>query len=462
MFRIFGHYIPKSLFLLGSTENLILLLSVYFSISLGASVTGIDTPIWPKALLFSVVMILVMTAMGLYQHITEDDTTLVFTRILLSFLLGVVLLTFIYKMVPELFFGRNVFLLAVLSSFFGIISCRLVWHLRQDQLLTQNTLVIGAGKKAEQLERLNRMGNAGVTISGYLNIEGSGPRMIKDDRIFDVDPDLTNLSKIIADHHIREIVIALDERRKFIPIDRILDCKMRGVRVIDVNTFLERQLGKICLKTLHPSSLIFTEGFIQNEAKTFIKRVFDVTVSSIILLLALPVMLVTVLAILIESGGRGSIIYRQQRVGANGNIFSIYKFRSMRENAEVDGKAVWASKNDARVTAVGKFIRKTRIDELPQLINVLKGDMSFVGPRPERPEFVENLSREIPFYSLRHHVKPGITGWAQICYPYGANVDDAREKLQYDLYYLKNNTIFLDVLILIQTAAVILLCKGAR
>lgn len=462
MFRIFGHYIPKSLFLLGSTENLILLLSVYFSISLGASVTGIDTPIWPKALLFSIVMILVMTAMGLYQHITEDDTTLVFTRILLSFLLGVVLLTFIYKMVPELFFGRNVFLLAVLSSFFGIISCRLVWHLRQDHILTQNTLVIGAGKKAEQLERLNRMGNAGVTISGYLNIEGSGPRMIKDDRIFDVDPDLTNLSKIIADNHIREIVIALDERRKFIPIDRILDCKMRGVRVIDVNTFLERQLGKICLKTLHPSSLIFTEGFIQNEAKTFIKRVFDVTVSSIILLLALPVMLVTALAILIESGGRGSIIYRQQRVGANGKIFSIYKFRSMRENAEIDGKAVWASKNDVRVTAVGKFIRKTRIDELPQLINVLKGDMSFVGPRPERPEFVENLSREIPFYSLRHHVKPGITGWAQICYPYGANVDDAREKLQYDLYYLKNNTIFLDLLILIQTAAVILLCKGAR
>lgn len=462
MFRIFGHYIPKSLFLLGSTENLILLLSVYFSISLGASVTGIDTPIWPKALLFSIVMILVMTAMGLYQHITEDDTTLVFTRILLSFLLGVVLLTFIYKMVPELFFGRNVFLLAVLSSFFGIISCRLVWHLRQDHILTQNTLVIGAGKKAEQLERLNRMGNAGVTISGYLNIEGSGPRMIKDDRIFDIDPDLTNLSKIIADNHIRKIVIALDERRKFIPIDRILDCKMRGVRVVDVNTFLERQLGKICLKTLHPSSLIFTEGFIQNEAKTFIKRVFDVTVSSIILLLALPVMLVTALAILIESGGRGSIIYRQQRVGANGKTFSIYKFRSMQENAEVDGKAVWASKNDARVTAVGKFIRKTRIDELPQLINVLKGDMSFVGPRPERPEFVENLSREIPFYSLRHHVKPGITGWAQICYPYGANVDDAREKLQYDLYYLKNNTIFLDLLILIQTAAVILLCRGAR
>ena len=462
MFRIFGHYIPKTLLLLGSTENLILLISVYFSISIGASVSVIDTPIWPKALLFSVVMLLVMTAMGLYQHISEDDTALVFTRILLSFLLGVVLLTFIYKLVPEFFFGRNVFLLAVLCSFFGIITCRLVWHLRQDSLLKQNTLVIGAGSKADQLERLNRMGNAGVQIIGYLNIEGSGPKVIKDERIFDVDEDLSNLSRIISDNNIREIVIALDERRKYIPIDKILDCKMRGIRVIDVNTFLERQLGKICLKTLHPSSLIFTEGFIQGELKSFIKRMFDVSVSLGILLLTLPIIALTAVAILMESGGRGSIIYSQKRVGANGKTFNIYKFRSMKENAEGDGKAVWASKNDSRVTTIGRFIRKTRIDELPQLINVLKGDMSFVGPRPERPEFVEGLSKEIPFYSLRHHVKPGITGWAQICYPYGANVNDAREKLQYDLYYLKNNTIFLDILILIQTAAVILLCKGAR
>ncbi|MCG8324900.1 MAG: TIGR03013 family PEP-CTERM/XrtA system glycosyltransferase [Thiotrichales bacterium] len=462
MFRIFGHYIPKTLFLLGSTENLILLFSVYFSISIGASVSIMDTPIWPKALLFSVVMLLVMTAMGLYQHISEDDTALVFTRILLSFFLGVVLLTFIYKLIPDLFFGRNVFLLAVLSSFFGIITCRLVWQLRQDDLLSQNTLVLGAGKKAEQLERLNRMGNEGVHIIGYLDIEGSGPRVINNDRVFEVDPELSNLCQVIADNNIREIVIALDERRNSIPIERVLDCKMRGVRVIDVNSFLERQLGKICLKTLHPSSLIFTEGFMQGEFRSFIKRVFDITVSLTILTLTMPIMLLTALAILVESGGRGSIIYSQERIGTNNRRFKIYKFRSMQENAEVDGKPVWASKNDSRVTTVGKIIRKTRIDELPQLINVLKGDMSFVGPRPERPEFVENLTQEIPFYSLRHHVKPGITGWAQICYPYGANVNDAREKLQYDLYYLKNNTIFLDLLILIQTAAVILLCKGAR
>ncbi len=462
MFRIFGHYIPKTLFLLGSTENLILLISVYFSISLGASVSVLDTPIWPKALLFSAVMLVVMTAMGLYQHITEDDTTLVLTRVLLSFLLGVALLTLIYKLVPDFFFGRNVFLLAVLSSFFGIITCRMVWHLRQDNLLKQNTLVIGAGNKAEQLERLNRMGNAGVNITGYLDIEGSGPTRIKNERIFDVDADLANLASIISDNNIREIVIALDERRKMVPIDRILDCKMRGVRVIDVNSFLERQLGKICLKTLHPSSLIFTEGFLQGEFKSFVKRVFDVNVSLLMLVVCLPIMLLTALAILVESHFRGSIFYSQERVGANGQTFKIYKFRSMREDAEAGGKAIWASKNDTRVTSIGKFIRKTRIDELPQLFNVLKGDMSFVGPRPERPEFVEDLAKEIPFYSLRHHVKPGITGWAQICYPYGANVNDAREKLQYDLYYLKNNTVFLDMLIMIQTAAVILLCKGAR
>ncbi len=427
MFRIFGHYIPKTLFLLGSTENLILLISVYFSISIGAGMTGIDSPIWPKALLFSVVMLLVMTAMGLYQHISEDDTALVFTRILLSFFLGVVLLTFIYRLFPELFFGRNVFLLAVLCSFFGIITCRMVWHLRQDNLLKQNTLVIGAGKKAEQLERMNRMGKEGVQILGYLNIDGSGPKVIKKDRIIDVDEDMLNLHKVISDNNIREIVIALDERRNYIPIDRILECKMQGVRVIDVNTFLERQLGKICLKTLHPSTLIFNEGFIQGEFKSFLKRVFDLCVSLTILFLAAPIILLTAVAILIESKGRGSVIYSQLRVGANGRLFKIYKFRSMDENAEIDGKAVWASKNDVRVTAVGKFIRKTRIDELPQLINVLRGDMSFVGPRPERPEFIENLTNEIPFYSLRHHIKPGITGWAQICYPYGATVDDARE-----------------------------------
>ena len=268
------------------------------------------------------------------------------------------------------------------------------------------------------------------------------------------------MHKIVEQNKIKEIVVALDERRNKIPADEILECKMRGVRVVDVNYFLERQLGKISLDTLHPSALIYSQGFVQGRIKSTIKRIFDLVVASCMLVVTLPVMLLTVLAIKIESGLKGSVFYIQERVGANNKPFKICKFRSMTENAESNGKDVWAQKHDSRVTKVGNFIRKTRIDELPQLYNVLKGNMSFVGPRPERPQFVDDLSEQIPFYALRHHAKPGITGWAQICYPYGASVEDAKEKLQYDLYYLKHNTVFLDLLILMQTAAVIFLAKG--
>ncbi|MEQ8494877.1 MAG: exopolysaccharide biosynthesis polyprenyl glycosylphosphotransferase, partial [Gammaproteobacteria bacterium] len=217
--------------------------------------------------------------------------------------------------------------------------------------------------------------------------------------------------------------------------------------------------GKIRLDTLHPSNVIFADGFTQAVIKLTEKRILDILASLLLLLGTLPVMLVTAVAIFLESGG--PVLYRQERVGHRGKLFMLYKFRSMRQDAEAGG-AVWARQNDTRVTRVGAFIRKTRIDELPQLLNVLKGDMSFVGPRPERPEFVTELARAIPYYELRHYVKPGITGWAQILYPYGASINDAREKLQYDLYYLKNYSIFLDINILLQTVQVILWGKGAR
>ncbi|MGE3775177.1 MAG: exopolysaccharide biosynthesis polyprenyl glycosylphosphotransferase, partial [Gammaproteobacteria bacterium] len=218
--------------------------------------------------------------------------------------------------------------------------------------------------------------------------------------------------------------------------------------------------GKIRLDALHPSGVIFADGFTQAVIRRTEKRLFDIVASLFLLSLTLPFMLVTALAILLESGR--PIFYTQRRVGLRGECFNVIKFRSMRTDAEVDGKPVWAAKEDNRVTGVGRFIRKTRIDELPQLLNVLKGDMSFVGPRPERPEFVSELAQVIPYYDLRHHVKPGITGWAQVSYPYGSSIKDAREKLQYDLYYLKNYSVFLDVNILLQTIQVILWGKGAR
>ena len=462
MFRIFGHYIPKELFLLGSTENLILLLSVYLSVIYGAGSVMPEGSILPKAILFAFIMLAVMTSMGLYQRQVEDDAGTVLTRILLTFVLGSTLLTLVYSLVPEMFFGMNVFLISLACSFFGIMVCRMIWYFRNDQILKQKILVVGAGRKAQQIDRLKKVTEAGVKIVGYVDIDQNNERLIRDDSIIDVRQDFSNLMDVIKENNVKEIVIALDERRKVIPVDQILECRMRGVKVIDINCFLERQLGKIFLSTLHPSSLIYSDGFIQGKIKSICKRIYDVVISLAMLVVTLPLMLLTVLAIKLESGLKGSIFYSQERVGVNNEVFKIYKFRSMTENAESAGQAVWAQKNDARVTKVGKFIRKTRIDELPQLYNVLKGDMSFVGPRPERPQFVGELSEEIPFYGLRHHIKPGITGWAQICYPYGASVDDAKEKLQYDLYYLKNNTFFLDLLIMLQTAAVIFLCRGAR
>ena len=256
--------------------------------------------------------------------------------------------------------------------------------------------------------------------------------------------------------------MAVEDRRKSFPVEDLLDCKMSGIDVVDAQTFFERETGKVRLETLHPSWLIFSDGFRQAGMQIVAKRGFDIAASMTLLLLALPLIVLAIIAIWLESGCRGPILYRQVRVGQNWRLFQVLKLRSMVVDAEKGGAPQWAKKNDARVTRVGKFIRRTRIDELPQILNVLKGDMSFIGPRPERPEFVEKLAEKIPYYAERHRVKPGITGWAQIRYPYGASEQDAVEKLQYDLYYVKNYSLFLDCLILFQTAEVVLWGQGAR
>ena len=460
MFRIFGHYVPRELFLLCSAENLVLLISVYLSISYGAGISGVEGSAWPQALLCSAVMLTVMISMGMYHRVSQGTFTSILGRVVLSFVLGAILLSLILYTFSDNRIDRDVYLFALASAFISIVTCRLIWQMRNDRVLKQRTLVIGTGKKAREIQKLRRVSDAGIRVVGYLDAERKGSHLIDAASLLDVKEDFSDLHDIVVHNKIKEIVVAVDDRRNTIPADEILECKMRGVRVVDVNYFLERQLGKISLDTLHPSALIYSQGFVQGRIKSFIKRVFDILVASIMLVLTAPIMLLAMLAIKIESGMGGSIFYVQERVGLNNQPFNIFKFRSMTENAERNGQAVWAQKNDARVTTVGKFIRKTRIDELPQFYNVLKGNMSFVGPRPERPQFVEELSQKIEFYGLRHHVKPGITGWAQICYPYGASVEDAKEKLQYDLYYLKHNTVFLDILIILQTAAVIFLAKG--
>jgi sugar transferase (PEP-CTERM system associated) len=258
-----------------------------------------------------------------------------------------------------------------------------------------------------------------------------------------------------------EIVVALTERRAgSMPLRQLLDCKLSGIKVYDLNTHFEKTLGQIRVDYLNASWLIFGDGFNQGALRTFVKRVFDLVSATLLLVLAAPVMLLTALAIRLESPGR--VFYRQERVGLDGRTFFVIKFRSMRDDAEKDGTPRWASANDDRVTRVGALIRRVRIDELPQFLNVLKGEMSLVGPRPERPYFVEHLTQKIPFFAVRHSVKPGITGWAQVRYAYGATVEDSQEKLQYDLYYVKNHTLFLDLVVLFETIGVVLTGKGAR
>jgi len=260
--------------------------------------------------------------------------------------------------------------------------------------------------------------------------------------------------------NVDQVVVALDDQRHQMPMEELLKCRMRGIKVHDASDFIERETGKVDLEGLRASWLVFEEGFHLGRVGGICKRGLDIGVSASLLILFAPVLLLT--ALLIKLDSPGPIFYRQTRVGLNGVPYGILKFRSMVQDAEKDGQALWASSGDERVTRVGAIIRKSRIDEIPQAINVLKGDMSFVGPRPERPVFVDQLSAEIPFYAERHRVKPGITGWAQINYPYGASVEDAREKLKYDLYYVKHQSLLFDLVIILQTVRIVLFAEGAR
>jgi sugar transferase (PEP-CTERM system associated) len=310
-----------------------------------------------------------------------------------------------------------------------------------------------------RLAKLRRRADQrGFRLLGFVPAEGED-NIVAEDRLVRVNGGLAEYARKNA---IEEIVVAMDDRRRGFPLKELLECRLEGIVISEQVTFLERETGKVHLELLTPSWIIFGGGFRRNGMRVHSERIFDLAASFGLLLIASPLMLLTALAIKLEDGLSAPIFYGQDRVGFGGRIFRVLKFRSMRVDAERDGKAQWATTNDNRVTALGKYLRKLRIDELPQLLNVLRGEMSFVGPRPERPQFVDKLAETIPYYRERHSVKPGITGWAQLCYPYGASEQDAVEKLQYDLFYVKNHDLVFDMLILLQTVEVILLGKGAR
>jgi len=463
--RIFRHYIPTPLLVLGTVEWLVLTLAVYAGVTLllwngiplGASLTD---PLLPKALVFPLILLGTMNAAGLYQFGLRDGPQGIAVRVVMSFLTGALLMGLVFLAFPGLFIGAQAFAASLAVAFLGIALVRTAFYFLADHdSWRRRMLVLGAGPQAAIIEqRLRRKADRrGLQIVGYVHTRLEQD-VIPASKILRVETTLLDLASGL---HVDEIVIAVDDRRGNFPIDDLIECKMSGIRVTDLLSFFERQTGKIQLDVLQPVNIVFLDGFSHAVLRNASKRFFDVAVSLLMLVGTLPILLLTALAIWLEDGPRAPIFYRQERVGRDGRVFEVLKFRSMRVDAEAMG-AQWATEDDPRVTRVGRFIRKVRIDELPQLWNVLRGDMSFVGPRPERPQFVAELARRIPYYSLRHRVNPGITGWAQVRYPYGASDRDAKEKLQYDLYYIKNYSLFLDLTILLQTVQVILSGQGAR
>lgn len=326
------------------------------------------------------------------------------------------------------------------------------------------TIVIGAGERAAIIEKRMRrdVDRLGFELLGFIPIPGDNREEgIQNEKLLHVKID-ENFRNFIADNDIDEVVIACDQRRGTLPVEILFECRIRGIEVTDLLDFMERETGQIVVNLMYPSWVIYSNGFnSQNYLREALDYLFNGLMASVVLLFAWPFMLLTALVIYLDDGMKtgSSVFYKQERVGLNGRLFYILKFRSMRPDAE-SGGAKWASKNDSRVTRIGQFIRKYRVDELPQLLNVYRGEMSFIGPRPERPQFVEQLIRDIPYYNQRHNVKPGIAGWAQLNYPYGASVEDSMEKLKFDLYYVKHQSFMLDMLILIRTVEVVLFGKG--
>lgn len=464
-FRFFRMYLKVPIVLLALIEGSLFIFAPYLAaaIRFGSAASDRVTAtgdLWPTAVLFSIFAILSLFAVGLYTTRQRAGTAGMVLRVVAGILNAAALSALVYYVFPTLTIGRG--MLAITAGIAAVcsVTVRLLFENILDQdMFKRRVLVYGAGQRVSSLLELRRRSDRrGFRLVGYMATEGD--QLLVPPEYLITRP--TDLFEWVHQNPVDEIVVAMDDRRQGFPMHELLECRVAGIEVVELPSFLERETGKVRLDVLNPSWIIFGEGFRASMTLRALERAFDVVASSGLLLLSAPFMALATLAIKLEDGLRAPIFYRQSRVGRHGEVFDVLKFRSMRVDAESAGKAQWATANDPRVTKVGAIMRKTRIDELPQLLTVLKGDMSFVGPRPERPEFVDELEQKIPYYRERHTVKPGITGWAQLCYPYGSSEKDALEKLQYDLYYVKNRSLLFDLAILVQTVEVVLWGKGAR
>lgn len=472
--RLLGQNLPASIVIRAALE--VVLLFVVFcaaaALRLNLPLAAIEQQpglLW-RALTFSLATFACQLAFGLHSARQRARSAGILVRIVSASVAGAVLaavLLFLFN-TPWLNHPRGVVAIAGVGAAIVAFVLHIAFARSIDERVFKvRVLVYGAGRSAEVISGLRRRADRrGFTVVGYVRPPDDGSDFFPSERAKSAPEPIfegsIGLPELCRQFDVNEIVVALDDRRRAFPIRELLECRLAGVDVTELLTFLERESGRVRIDVLNPSWIIFGEGFRRGSLRQLTARVLDLTAGSIIFVLSIPAMLFTVIAIKLEDGLRAPVLYRQERVGLRGRPFSLMKFRSMNVNAEAPGEARWAQQNDPRVTRVGAVTRKLRIDELPQVLNVLGGDMSLVGPRPERPEFVARLAEKIPYYVERHCVKPGITGWAQLCYPYGSSEQDALEKLQYDLYYIKNNSLLLDLSILVQTAEVAIFGKGAR
>ncbi len=473
MLRLFGHFIPIKMLALLILEMAVLAGSVYYLLS-----TGIHSPQLLKDLrgrlgsfsfLFAVAVGFAMISMGLYSRSAMSDYRTLAVKVLIALALVVPA-----NMVGTSLFHEELYESANASTYWWL-KAPVVWlsvilltrvlfsYANGRDFMKRRIFVLGSGTRAAAIRQMAFHGsNQSFLVAGTFDPGGAGSSSETGDSyqsIAEEPSGAANWVDIVRRAHASEIVVALEDRGG-LPVSQLLRCKIDGIQISDYQTFCERETCRLDLDELKPSWLIFGAGFTRGFFTDLLKRGFDIFVSGVMLLITLPFSLIAAVFIKLESPG--PVLYQQERVGLHGRNFMVLKLRSMRQDAETGGAPQWAQLRDPRVTRVGAFIRLTRIDELPQLLNVLRGDMSFVGPRPERPFFVDQLSESIPFYRERHCVKPGITGWAQINYPYGASLEDGRQKLAYDLYYVKNHGLFLDFIIILSTVRVILMQQGAR
>lgn len=461
MIKILNQYFPGRLFVLLVTENVLILLAIWATISmhLGTQEGSPQPNLFFKALVVTGICQLCFYYADIYDLRTVGSKLEVFFRLLQALGAAAILLAGFFFMFPDMRLGAGIVEISILATVFTILLWRFfVEWLNRAYGGGERILLVGSSNSLMDLARQIKLRpDLPIQLIGAVSEGEAGTSSVAGVPDFG---NLSSLESVISEHRPDRVIIALKERRQQLPINMLLKKRMEGLLIEEASTLYQKITGKIPVESIHPSSLIFSEGFLQSTFRRAYARIFGFAGAALALVLCGPLMLLIAIAIKLDS--RGPVLYRQTRVGKNRRDFEIMKFRSMRTDAESMSGPVWAQEKDPRITRVGSFLRTVRFDELPQFINVLYGQMSFVGPRPERPHFVQQLGEQIPFYDLRHSVRPGITGWAQVSLHYGATVEDSKEKLEYDLFYIKNVSLSLDVMILFQTVKIVIFGRGAR